>query len=330
MGDTGLLGALVASSVLKHLVGGFSSPRPKKTKPDNAEQIGTITELNMYPIKSCERITLEKVSVTANGFKHCEHQLYDRHFMVTTETHRFVSMRRYPQMAKIGTCIEGSDLVITAPGREPLRVGLVQQGASFDCVVWGTTLHGVDCGEEAAQWVTSYIGDVPLRLAFTSPAIETRGFPALGEDKWHKVASDHHKVGFQDYSPVHLTTNESLADLNSRLAEPVDMRHFRPNIVVEGSTAFDEDDWLEVYIGNVSFRNLRPRTRCVLTTVHPDKAVKHPEGVPLEMLKTYRIQDEISSTAPLFGIDLFVESFGDISVGDPVYIVRGKRTVPKD
>lgn len=54
----------------------------------------------------------------------------------------------------------------------------------------------------------------------------------------------------------------SLAELNSRLEDKVTAQHFRPNFVVKGPVAFEEDYWKWVRIGeNVVFRNVKPCTR---------------------------------------------------------------------
>ena len=42
---------------------------------------------------------------------------------------------------------------------------------------------------------------------------------------------------------------ESMEDLNSRMEKPLPIIRFRPNIVVKGAKAFDEDHWAEITIG---------------------------------------------------------------------------------
>jgi hypothetical protein len=55
----------------------------------------TVSELWVYPIKSCRGIKMDTVQVTARGFH------LDRIFMVVDSTGKFVSQRSHPAMALI-------------------------------------------------------------------------------------------------------------------------------------------------------------------------------------------------------------------------------------
>lgn len=92
-----------------------------------------------------------------------------------------------------------------------------------------------------------------------------------------------------------LTTESSLKDLNEKLKDGVDSRNFRPNVVVSGCPAWDEDRWLRVRLGEVELECFKPCTRwafiertaprCVLTTVHPDRGEKDSGMQPLKKLR---------------------------------------------
>jgi hypothetical protein len=55
----------------------------------------TVSELWVYPIKSCKGIKVDSAVITARGF------YLDRIFMVVDSTGKFVSQRSYPAMALI-------------------------------------------------------------------------------------------------------------------------------------------------------------------------------------------------------------------------------------
>src|SRR5438477_7830 len=80
----------------------------------------------------------------------------------------------------------------------------------------------------------------------------------------------------------------TLDDLNSRLARPVPMTSFRPNLVVAGAEAFAEDQWRRLRIGEVMFEVAKPCTRCIFTTVDPERGEKSADREPLLTLAKYR------------------------------------------
>lgn len=54
----------------------------------------------------------------------------------------------------------------------------------------------------------------------------------------------------------------SLAELNSRLTDALPMNRFRPNFVVRGLDAWDEDTWERLQIGDLKFLVNTPNGRC--------------------------------------------------------------------
>lgn len=59
-----------------------------------------------------------------------------------------------------------------------------------------------------------------------------------------------------------MMNTSSLNDLNSKLDHTVGALQFRPNFMVNGPSAFAEDNWKWVRIGdNVVFRNVKPCLR---------------------------------------------------------------------
>nr|BAA91287.1 unnamed protein product [Homo sapiens] len=117
-------------------------------------------------------------------------------------------------------------------------------------------------------------------------------------------------------------TDASLVDLNTRMEKKMKMENFRPNIVVTGCDAFEEDTWDELLIGSVEVKKVMACPRCILTTVDPDTGVIDRKQ-PLDTLKSYRLCDpserELYKLSPLFGIYYSVEKIGSLRVGDPVY-----------
>jgi uncharacterized protein YcbX len=114
-----------------------------------------------------------------------------------------------------------------------------------------------------------------------------------------------------------LISRESLDDLNSKLAIPVGMNRFRPNMVVSGCGPFDEDNWTSIKINDISLRVIQACSRCSVPTVDPATGVlTGPE--PIHTLSSYRKRDD---GEVYFGINMAPDSTGLISVGDAVSVL---------
>ncbi|WP_052501540.1 MOSC domain-containing protein [Thiomicrospira microaerophila] len=81
------------------------------------------------------------------------------------------------------------------------------------------------------------------------------------------------QVAFADGFPLLLTNQASLDDLNQRLvqrlAEPIEMIRFRPNIVINTGCAFEEDQHADVVIGEHCFKVAKPCARCIIPSINP-------------------------------------------------------------
>ena len=107
------------------------------------------------------------------------------------------------------------------------------------------------------------------------------------------------------------------ADLSdaSVVAPPtgLDMRRFRPNVVIDGDEPFAEDAWPGVRIGDVHFRTTMVCDRCVMTTLDPDTLAGGKE--PIRTLARHRRWDR----STWFGTRLVRVGGGDrVSVGNEV------------
>ena len=128
----------------------------------------------------------------------------------------------------------------------------------------------------------------------------------------HSQAGD--EVSFADAFPLLLISRAALDGLNARLAKPVSMLQFRPNLVVDGAPAHAEDGWKRIRIGEVEFDVAKPCTRCVFTTVDPLRGERDPDGEPLRTLIGYRRNGD----GVTFGQNLIPRSLGTLRIGDAV------------
>jgi uncharacterized protein YcbX len=280
----------------------------------------TISGLYIYPIKSLSGIAVSEAVVEAKGLR------YDRRFMLVTPDGQFITQRTTPQMALLDVAIDGTTLRVwhRQQPSDTLELPLtVPEGdGDYETIavnIWDS--HGVQAitvSGEADQWFSRVL-DLPCRLVYM-PDATYREVDA-------KYARNNDAVSFADGYPYLLIGQASLDELNRRVpsmddesVKPLEMRRFRPNIVVEGSLPYEEDSWQQFSINDINFYGVKPCARCVLTTIDPETAQKGKE--PLRTLATYRTWNK----KILFGQNVLGAStdqavLGTISVGQSIEIV---------
>jgi uncharacterized protein YcbX len=262
----------------------------------------TVSGLFRYPIKSCAGSALDRAVLDRRGIEH------DRRWMVVDAAGGFRTQRELPRMALIHPSIGSGVLTLAAAGMPDLQVGLTEGGPRRTVEVWNDRVDAIDQGERAAEWLTGFLAE-PLRLVRLADDADRRV-----EQAYAVRAED--QVAFADAYPLLIGNEASLAELNTRLDQPLPMRRFRPNIVVAGAAAYAEDTWRRVRIGEVDVAVVKPCARCAVTTVNPDTAEKGKE--PLTTLATYRRQEG----GVMFCENAIHLAAGTLRVGDTVQVVE--------
>jgi len=261
-----------------------------------------LSGLFFYPVKSLTGLGLERAPVDERGIR------YDRHWMLVDGQGRFLSQRELPAMTRIKTQLAPGVLRLKAPGMPDLDLDLDgERGKRLDVQVWRDSCQAYFEGASAANWLSQYL-EVDCRLV-SMPRQTLRPVD-------QRYAEPRDQVGFADGFPFLLISQASLDDLNSRLDAPLPMRRFRPNLVVAGCESYAEDRWKRIRIGGISFRVAKPCSRCVITTIDPDTALKGQE--PLRTLGGYRRE----GNQVYFGQNLIHDQPGELHTGMPVEILE--------
>lgn len=264
-----------------------------------------ISALIYYPIKSCRGHEVDISNVERMGLEH------DRRMMVVTPEGDFLTQRERPRLALVTPSISGEKLTLSAPGTENLTVKIQKSGVTQPVDIWRSKdVQAVDQGEGAAEWFSDWLG-APVRLVHLA-----EGYIRKVSAQYAVNADDH--TGFADGYPILLASEESLADLNSRLVESIPMNRFRPNVVVKGCKPFDEDTWSRVHIGEVEMAVVKPCARCVVTTI--DKETLEKSREPLKTLASYRTW----SSGAMFGQNVIPLNEGRLRLGMNVEILSKK------
>ncbi|MCY1400698.1 putative protein YcbX [compost metagenome] len=265
-----------------------------------------LSALYRYPLKSARAQVLQHSKLDLLGLEG------DRRWMLVEESSgRFLTQRALPHMSQLSALWNAQGgLTLSASGHPSLDVPLPAADAPVRGVtIWRDTLRVADAGDEAAAWLSDFIGK-PTRLVHVTEE-RARWLPS-GYGKLQD------RVAFADGFPLLLIGQASLDDLSSRIGRPQEMLRFRPNLVIEGSEAFAEDGWKRIRIGDIEFRVLKPCTRCILTTIDPQTGERSADREPLTTLKTYRQKEgEV-----MFGQNLVNDGNGVLEVGMPVTVLE--------
>jgi uncharacterized protein len=263
----------------------------------------TIQSLWVYPVKSCAGVQVDEAILTETGLE------FDRAWMVVDAQGEFVTQRELPRMCLIQPTLKHYEMVLRAPGMLALHIALDKVEQPCRARVWGHDCAAYDMGDVAAQWFTDFLaqgltaGTAPrkLRLVRFDPEHQR-----LSNKKWTQNVDALNQ--FSDGYPMLVTSQAAVEDLNTRLAaqghSAVTMQRFRPNIVLAGIGAHDEDRVGPLHIstaeGQVELALVKPCPRCPVPNIDPLTGVPSPEVG--DTLQGYR-QDARLDGAISFGMN---------------------------
>ena len=258
-----------------------NAPLPNPARTAVTDRLDcSIASLHLHPIKSCAGIDVDQALLIETGLE------LDRAWMVVDASGEMITQRDLPRLALVRPTLRADDVVLRAPGMLALHLSLDAVEAATRARVWDDEVKAYDMGALAAQWFTDFLGR-PARLVRFDPEQKRLSDPA-----WTGAVQAENAFG--DGFPLLVTSTASLADLNQRLAArgaaPVTMSRFRPNLVLDGLQAYDEDSLDEITIaaegGPVRLKLVKPCARCSIPNVDPASAETSNE--PGDTLAGYR------------------------------------------
>jgi uncharacterized protein YcbX len=282
-----------------------------------------LSEINIYPIKSCRGISLAEGVVEERGLQ------FDRRWMLVDENNRFLTQREYPVMATIAVRAESGQLIVDN-GRDSIKIARAETQSRTERVrVFSSRVEAAVYEDEVNEFFSDVMG-TRVRLVAMTEARRAVNY-------WYRVRKGDH-VSFADGYPFLLIGEGSLEELKRRIAENegvetamkpshserhagvmrpvIPMNRFRPNFVVKGSEPFAEDTWKKVQIGGTVFHVVKPCGRCPIPTIDQVTGVRH-SSEPTRTLATFRRRQ--GKNKILFGQYLIAdEAGGTVRVGDEV------------
>lgn len=269
-----------------------------------------LSELYLFPIKSCAAQRVKRWKMDANSG-----QLWmDREFALVDSSGNALRLQAYPKMAFLQPVIDADTycMTVSAPGRKSIHISIADTEQELNnqatCTVYvcGTTnCRAILWGDVSiSDWFSDFLG-VPCWLARHCTTNKYRQQTRISR------AIGYSDVAFANEQPILLISEESVDCINSVLhtdgQQPVNSKHFRPNLVVRSiekhTTALrneapsfvklhDEDSWKRVYLHSSSapmsslpLRVVGPCARCSMVDIDPTSGSR---GRTLRALAEYR------------------------------------------
>jgi hypothetical protein len=260
-----------------------------------------LARLFVYPVKSAAGIELQHALVDDFGVEH------DRRFLVVDQDNTFMTQREYPGMSQMRVRIDPPNLVLSASDGSSCTVPLRPDSDERTRVrIWDDSVDAVRVAD-TEDWLSRVIG-VRCNLVYM-PDDVVRPLPPE-----YSVRAD--RVGFADAFPFLILSQASIDNLNTRLEHAIDVRRFRPNLLIDGVAPHAEDTWARVRVGALDLHVVKPCARCAITTVNPDTGVRGKE--PLRTLAEYRTKNG----KVYFAQNAIHAGPGELRVGDSVEVLQ--------
>ncbi|CAB1425118.1 unnamed protein product [Pleuronectes platessa] len=254
----------------------------------------TLTSIYIYPIKSCGAHEVHDWPVGPQGL------LYDRGWMVVNANGVFLSQKRETRLCLIHPQVHmpSNKLLLQASGMNtisvPLENNTPKQTSHQVCQskVCGDRVETVDCGDEAASWLSDFLGQ-PCRLIRQSPYF-TRDMKKSPSGA--ATSTSLSLVNEAQYLMINRASVELIEKQMSRSRDYSEgdqlldtqnvISRFRANLVITGVEPFEEDNWSHLIIGNTRFVVAGQCGRCQMVGVDQETGTKTKE--PLMSLSAYR------------------------------------------
>ena len=137
----------------------FSRPRGKGSESNTLPQAGeggrqsvSIAALHSYPVKSCRGLSHAASVLRSTGLE------WDRHFLLITDSGRFITQRECAGLARIDVAFENSSIVFRAAGHGELRCPLVASGPAIRVRIWNDECTAQLSHIDTRDWLEAAAG----------------------------------------------------------------------------------------------------------------------------------------------------------------------------
>ena len=258
-----------------------------------------VSQLFIYPIKSLGGIAVNEAKVTDRGLE------FDRRWMLVDNNYQFLTQRNNATMALLSLEMHNDHFIVRHKTKdETIKIPFITSNPETAiATIWDDECLVRFVSTEADEWFSTMLS-MQCRLVFMPDQSKRKIEEPFG--------SDQNITSLSDGYPILIVGQSSLDELNNRLAEPIPIDRFRPNIVFTGGTPHAEDNFTDFIINDASFLGVKASARCNVITINQQTGIAANE--PLTTLATYRKQ----KNKVYFGQNVLISKTGSVSVGQHI------------
>ncbi|XP_066370369.1 molybdenum cofactor sulfurase isoform X2 [Miscanthus floridulus] len=252
-----------------------------------------LKSITIYPVKSCQGFSVQSWPLTTGGLK------YDREWLLQGSGGEVLTQKKVPELSSICTLIdlELGKLFLESPKcKDKLQISLLENltHLSAEVDVYGQRYEVQSYGDKVNSWFSEAIGRPCTFVRCSSSKYRSCTINGRRDRLCRDTRS---KLSFVNEGQLLLVSEDSISDLNSRLSSSngngkqgvlVDAMRFRPNIVVYGSTPYNEDNWKRLHIGDAYFTSMGGCNRCQMINLYQSSGQVIKSKEPLATLASYR------------------------------------------
>lgn len=208
-----------------------------------------IESIYFYPIKSLEAIRIQKAEITTTGI------LYDREWMIVNEVGDFLTQREFPILNTIKISKFSSEgISLMYENKEHHFEWRKDQGDVMKVQVWNSECEGSIESEEISDFFSKIFGVKVF-------VVRIKKYSRL---KKNEFLTQETNLNFVDGYPIHIINMASVNDLSKSSNVTLSLSQFRPNIVISGIAAYQEDRIKSITIAGHRLAHIKRCARCIM------------------------------------------------------------------
>eukprot|EP00898_Chlorokybus_atmophyticus_P006297 jgi/Chlat1/6669/Chrsp49S06159 len=280
----------------------------------------SLAGLLVYPIKSCGGNAVQSWPMGRSGL------LFDREWVVVDSTGAALTQKRYTRLTAITPVVDLASrrLIVTSPCMaKELSIPLDEEASHCPRThlsVCGECVTGRAYGSEVSDWFSAAVG---VRCSLVRQGVASRAVrsikPAAALSKRQQILS------FSNEGQVLAVCTASVDAVNVKISDKalhVSAQRYRPNFIIHGGHAFQEDAWTAINMGGVTLTVTGPCGRCSMINIDQQTGMRSTAGQPLLALASFRRH------AGRINFGVLLSAVLDDHAAEPVVLRVGDKATP--